>query len=80
MSPSATKNALTEAPAILAPPRRRNRPWLWIIPNCPYCGSRHVHGAGRDGNLAGTRTAHCATSTPRLSYRITPTTQEPNTP
>ncbi|BBO76919.1 hypothetical protein DSCW_43360 [Desulfosarcina widdelii] len=35
----------------------------WIVPRCPWCGKRHVHGAGRieDNPLdyLGHRTAHC---------------------
>ena len=33
-----------------------------IVPSCPYCGGRHVHGAGgakRDSYDFGTRVAHC---------------------
>ncbi|MBF8187311.1 hypothetical protein ITP53_16540 [Nonomuraea sp. K274] len=75
MTPSATITRTTEAPAILTPPRRRNGPWLWIIPSCPFCGSRHTHGAGRDGNRSGSRVAHCTTSSPKPSYRLTPITE-----
>lgn len=80
MAPSAATNrdATTQAYAILAPPRRPGHPWTWIIPTCPYCGSRHTHGAGHDGNRAGTRIAHCHTSTPRPTYRLTPMTAETN--
>lgn len=70
MSPSATMDAITEAPAILTPPDRPGRPWLWIIPSCPLCGSRHTHGAGLDGNRSGTRVAHCTISSSKPTYRI----------
>ena len=36
---------------------------LWILESCPYCGDRHIHGAGRpDKNprtLLSHRVSHC---------------------
>lgn len=64
-----------EVPATLQPPRTPRNCWTWIIRSCPYCSQTHTHGAGRNGTVAGSRVAHCATgSSPKPSYRITPTT------
>ena len=35
----------------------------WVVGRCPYCGRKHYHGAGRNGEdprkLLGHRVAHC---------------------
>jgi len=35
----------------------------WVIDHCPFCGKRHVHGAGLPGDdprrFLGERCAHC---------------------
>ena len=37
--------------------------WAWVIPVCPYCGRKHLHGGGPfDGNprdFLGARMSHC---------------------
>lgn len=52
------------APAIL---ERTSTRFLWIIPVCPQCGRRHIHGGGPLGgnprDLLGSRSAHCLEST-----------------
>lgn len=36
---------------------------LWVIPQCPWCGKRHIHGAGRlqdnPHDFLGHRISHC---------------------
>lgn len=53
----------TVAHAILVPPTRRGGAWTWVVPACPLCGGRHIHGAGmtrEDAHeLLGHRCAHC---------------------
>lgn len=55
---------LATAPEVvvrLVPPARSHpESWLAIVPRCPYCSTRHTHGAGKDGTTLGHRTAHCA--------------------
>ena len=38
---------------------------IWVISNCPYCGERHLHGAGE-----GLRSPHCAAGTPEDYYLV----------
>jgi hypothetical protein len=40
-----------------------------ITEPCIYCGKRHTHGAGRDGDGDGHRVAHCGSHT----HDLTPT-------
>lgn len=58
------------APAIL---ERSSVRLLWIIPICPRCAQRHIHGGGTlDGNpraLLGHRVAHCLDSD-GISYEL----------
>ena len=54
-----------KAPAVLKRYQgRRREPNLWIVPECPLCGQRHVHGAGWPESdpraFLGHRGAHCA--------------------
>lgn len=59
---------MTAPPVVLAelvPPRRKGDAWIWLLLSCPYCGRRHVHGAGIDGTVDGHRVAHCWKPSPR---------------
>ncbi len=60
------------ARAVLIPPRRPGDPWTWVVPRCPLCAGRHVHGAGmtREGarDLLGHRVAHCVEHVPLDGY------------
>jgi hypothetical protein len=38
---------------------------LWIVPECPYCRGRHVHGAGE-----GLRSSHSADGSHREYYLV----------
>ena len=37
--------------------------WCLIVVRCPYCGNRHTHGGGREGDdprtFLGYRATHC---------------------
>ena len=33
--------------------------YTWRLIACPYCGTRHIHGAGTDGTSDGHRISHC---------------------
>ena len=41
----------------------------WVIPHCPFCAKRHIHGAGGADDdpreFLGGRVPHCATRTDR---------------
>jgi hypothetical protein len=71
------------AHAILVPPRRRGDPWTWVVPRCPLCADRHVHGAGMTGEGAreflGHRIAHCVGRVPLDGYVLveTPSQEQP---
>lgn len=58
--------------AVLVPPSRRGGPWTWVVPRCPLCAGRHVHGAGmtQEGarELLGHRCAHCVGRSPLDGY------------
>jgi hypothetical protein len=60
------------AQAVLVPPRRQGDPWTWVVPRCPLCAGRHVHGAGMTQQgargLLGHRTAHCVGRMPLDGY------------
>lgn len=50
------------AHAVLAPPARRGDPWTWVVPRCPLCAARHIHGAGAGADprdFLGHRVPHC---------------------
>lgn len=44
-------------------PTRKDGCYLWKLLSCPYCGKKHLHGAGTEldevGGYLGHRTAHC---------------------
>lgn len=54
------------APAVLVPPteKRLGPAFSWVIPVCPICGGRHIHGAGIDPDkvdcFLGHRVSHCS--------------------
>ena len=58
--------------AVLVPPTRRGDAWTWVVPQCPLCAGRHVHGAGmtqeRARELLGHRCAHCVGRSPVDGY------------
>ena len=58
--------------AVLVPPTRRGDAWTWVVPRCPHCAGRHVHGAGmtqeRARELLGHRCAHCVSRSPLDGY------------
>lgn len=54
-----------DAPARLIPPDRPGECYLWEVIACPYCGLRHIHGAGLDPKtdpMLGHRAQHCLES------------------
>ena len=60
------------AHAVLVPPTRRGDAWTWVVPRCPLCAGRHVHGAGMTQEhareLLGHRCAHCVSRSPLDGY------------
>jgi len=48
----------------LIPPRRRGECYQWQVLSCPYCGCKHLHGAGGELEDLGHRVAHCLKQSP----------------
>jgi len=44
--------------------RKVSKTYIWVIPECPFCGEEHEHGGGRLGDdpkkFLGLRVSHCA--------------------
>jgi hypothetical protein len=38
---------------------------IWVIDECPFCGDRHIHGAGE-----GLRSSHCQSGSVRSYYLV----------
>lgn len=60
-------NSIPSAVCILVAPQQQRGGqgcYLWQVVQCPYCGGKHHHGAGKDPELVDTflghRVAHCA--------------------
>lgn len=49
--------------------------WLWVVPCCPVCQGRHVHGGGAITDdpraLLGHRIAHCPAEFTTRGYWLT---------
>jgi len=67
----------SEIPVVRGRPIPPSRPLTrfscWTVEiTCPYCGRRHLHGLGAEGDLWGHRVAHCVGGKPNPGYDIIP--------
>lgn len=53
--------------------------WYWVVSACPYCGKKHMHGAGRElekvEDFLSFRVAHCYPNIEPKDYRLVESAQ-----